>query len=75
MEHIEVSILKLQTFFSGIGICIILTGVPVYFIFVYWKNKPRFIQMLSGIKNNFFKLCMQPFHSQKFALAISYFIY
>ena len=33
---------------AGIGIAIILTGVPVYFIFVYWKNKPRFIQKASG---------------------------
>ena len=33
---------------SGIGIAIILTGVPVYVIFVYWKNKPRFIQNMSG---------------------------
>jgi solute carrier family 7 L-type amino acid transporter-like protein len=31
---------------TGIGIAIILTGVPVYFIFVYWKNKPQFIQSL-----------------------------
>ena len=33
---------------SGIGILIILTGVPVYFIFVYWKNKPAFIRNMSG---------------------------
>ena len=35
--------------FSGIGIAIILTGVPVYFVFVYWENKPRVIKNLSGI--------------------------
>jgi solute carrier family 7 L-type amino acid transporter-like protein len=35
---------------TGIGIAIILTGVPVYFIFVYWKNKPQFIQSLLGKK-------------------------
>merc|ERR1719312_1872460 len=32
---------------TGIGIGIIATGIPVYFIFIYWKNKPRFIQRLS----------------------------
>ena len=32
----------------GIGIAIILTGVPVYFVFVYWKNKPKIIQSLLG---------------------------
>lgn len=34
--------------FLGIGIAIILTGVPVYFVFIYWKNKPKFILQLSG---------------------------
>jgi len=31
---------------TGIGIVIILTGVPVYFIFVYWKDKPKIVQSL-----------------------------
>jgi hypothetical protein len=44
----------------GIGIAIILTGVPVYFVFVYWKNKPQFIKSALGKKkclllNIFFK--------------------
>jgi L-type amino acid transporter 8 len=38
---------------TGIGIAIILTGVPVYFIFVYWKNKPRIIQAASGYITTF----------------------
>ncbi|XP_075529748.1 large neutral amino acids transporter small subunit 2 [Dermacentor variabilis] len=29
---------------TGFGALIIATGAPVYFIFVYWKNKPRWIQ-------------------------------
>jgi len=31
---------------TGIGTCIILTGVPVYFIFVAWKDKPDFVQKI-----------------------------
>ena len=34
----------------GIGIGIIATGIPVYFVFIYWKNKPRIIQKMSGKK-------------------------
>jgi solute carrier family 7 L-type amino acid transporter-like protein len=35
---------------TGIGTVIILTGVPVYFIFVYWKNKPAFFKnMLASV--------------------------
>ena len=36
----------------GIGIGIIATGIPVYFVFIYWKNKPRIIQKMSGKKKN-----------------------
>ena len=30
------------------GLGLIATGIPVYFIFVAWKNKPVFIQKLAG---------------------------
>lgn len=29
---------------TGLGICIILTGVPVYLFFIAWKNKPLWFQ-------------------------------
>jgi hypothetical protein len=34
-----------------IGFIILLTGIPVYFIFVAWKNKPiQFVQNISKIR-------------------------
>ena len=44
----------LTCFFAGIGTAIILTGVPVYFIFVYWKNKPAFFKKMLGMQSNSF---------------------
>uniref|UniRef100_A0A3P8VJI2 Solute carrier family 7 member 10a n=1 Tax=Cynoglossus semilaevis TaxID=244447 RepID=A0A3P8VJI2_CYNSE len=32
----------------GLGMVIMLTGVPVYFVGVYWKNKPRALYRLVG---------------------------
>jgi len=29
---------------TGFGCLMIATGVPVYFVFCAWKNKPRYIQ-------------------------------
>ncbi|XP_023233432.1 large neutral amino acids transporter small subunit 1-like [Centruroides sculpturatus] len=29
---------------TGVGIGITLTGIPVYFLGIYWKNKPPFLQ-------------------------------
>jgi len=44
---------------TGIGIGIISTGVPVYFIFVAWKNKPPFINsIIASVNNTLQKLFM-----------------
>ena len=34
--------------FTAIGLGIIATAIPVYFIFIAWKNKPRVIQNMSS---------------------------
>ena len=31
-----------------IGLAIMFTAVPVYFIFIQWKNKPKFVEKISG---------------------------
>ena len=33
---------------AGIGCLMMFSGVPVYLIFVYWKNKPAFVQKALG---------------------------
>ncbi|CAJ0937796.1 unnamed protein product, partial [Mesorhabditis belari] len=32
---------------TAIGLGIMLTGVPVYFVFIAWENKPKFVEVLS----------------------------
>lgn len=34
---------------TAIGTGMILTGVPVYIIFVYWKNKPKFVKKIFAV--------------------------
>lgn len=33
---------------TGIGCLMILSSVPVYFIFIAWKNKPKAVQRAMG---------------------------
>lgn len=34
---------------TAIGILIMLTAVPVYVVFIAWKNRPKFFQQISGM--------------------------
>lgn len=44
---------------TGIGLLIILTGIPVYFVFIYWHGKPRVInQLMESLTWNTQKLTM-----------------
>ncbi|KAF8792845.1 Large neutral amino acids transporter small like protein [Argiope bruennichi] len=33
---------------TGMGIAITLTGIPVYMITIYWRNKPKFYKKAIG---------------------------
>lgn len=44
-----------QSLESGISIAIILTGIPVYFTFIWWKNKPKIFQQIDQRVTNFFQ--------------------
>jgi len=43
---------------TGYGALIILTGVPVYLIFIYWKNKPLFIKRCLSASTRFLQKIM-----------------
>lgn len=37
---------------TAIGFSMILASVPVYLVFIYWKNKPRWMAEITGEGNN-----------------------
>lgn len=50
---------------TGWGCVMILTGVPVYFLFIGWKNKPPFIQKILGSSTEFLQKMMVVVPSEK----------
>ena len=34
---------------TGMGVLIILTGIPVYILGIYWSNKPRAFEHMMGM--------------------------
>jgi hypothetical protein len=32
----------------GIGLVLIISGIPMYLIFIYWKDKPLWLIRISG---------------------------
>ena len=48
-----------KPFETGMGCVIILTAVPVYFIFIKWKTKPTFVKR--GLSKNEWKIISEKF--------------
>ncbi|KAL0274072.1 UNVERIFIED_CONTAM: hypothetical protein PYX00_006587 [Menopon gallinae] len=42
----------------GVGCAIIISGIPIYIVFIYWKNKPKWV---SAFSNEFNMLCAKMF--------------
>lgn len=48
---------------TAMGLAIIATGIPVYFIFIAWKNKPVFIKKMIGMFLSILPFVLNPvFH-------------
>jgi solute carrier family 7 L-type amino acid transporter-like protein len=50
---------------TGLGILMVLTGVPVYFLFIGWKNKPLWIRKILGNSTIFLQKMMVVVPSEK----------
>ena len=59
---------------AGIGTVIILTGVPVYFIFVYWKNKPAFFKNMLGMQHNSMEFAELNFYNIIFFVFLRFYL-
>ena len=46
---------------TGYGCLMILSSVPVYFIFIAWKDKPKFVQRVMGKCNTNLHMEAHPF--------------
>lgn len=42
----------------GVGLVFIISGIPVYFVFIAWQNKPRW---LTSASDNFNSMCAKLF--------------
>ncbi|XP_076322301.1 large neutral amino acids transporter small subunit 2-like isoform X1 [Tachypleus tridentatus] len=52
---------------TGIGAIIMLSGIPVYFLTIYWENKPKFYKRAIGGTTNFIqKLLVSVIDKKKF---------
>jgi len=40
-----------KPFEVGVGLAFIITGIPVYFVTIYWKNKPMWLMHASNSFN------------------------
>ena len=50
---------------TGMGCLMIATGIPVYFLFIGWKNKPHSIRKLTGGATAFLQKLMVVVPSEK----------
>jgi hypothetical protein len=52
----------------GIGLVLIISGIPVYLIFIYWKHKPLWLIRTSGKLSVIVAHLVQPAHYWSFSV-------